>query len=427
MDRELLKRVIFDQHNIIRSASIVARRYHLDPNANYVISGLRRAGKSTLLYGMVQNLIASGVEWERIIYINFEDERLLEFSYENFQDVLLVQSELSDKSGYFFFDELQNITGWEKFARRLADMGERVCITGSNAKMLSSQIATTLGGRYFPLHVSPYRFDEYLDACGQSHGSKELNTTREIGRISRLFDAFYRNGGFPESLRYETTRPYVENVYHTVLLGDIAAREQIRNTAALRALIKKVAETVRNDVSFSALHNTLKSIGYAVGKDTVISYLQHAKDAYLLFSLSNAVSKFVSKEGNQKYYFSDNGLLSLMIYDRETALLENEVAVALHDTYGENLYYLKSAQHAIDLDFYVPEHKLAVQVAYSISGQARSREVKSLLNLHELHKDFRLLIVTMSEQETITEKDCTIEVLPAWKFLLQLAYAPTET
>lgn len=421
MNRELLKRVIFDQHDIIRSASIVPRRYRLDPNANYVISGLRRAGKSTMLYEVAQDLAASGVEWERIIYINFEDERLLEFSVGDFQDILLVQSELSDKPGYFFFDEIQNVAGWEKFARRMADMGERVYITGSNAKMLSSQIATTLGGRYFSLRVSPYRFDEYLDACGQPHTGRALNTTREIGKISRLFNSFCQNGGLPESLRYESARPYVENVYHQVLLGDIAAREQIRNTAALRALIKKVAETVRNDVSFSALHNTLKSIGYAVGKDTVISYLQYAKDAYLLFTISNAANKFVDRESNPKYYFSDNGLLNLMVYDRNTALLENVVAIALHDAYGEDLYYLKSTRHDIDLDFYVPGQKLAVQVAYSIAGQAHSREVKALLKLNGLHEDLRLVIVTMSEEETIDDEGCAIEVVPAWRFLLQLA------
>lgn len=290
MNHDLLKRIIFDQHEVIRSASIVPRRYHLDPHANYVITGLRLAGKSTLLYRVAQQLVNSGADWSRIVYINFEDERLLEFSAEDFQDIPLVQSGLSDERGVYFFDEIQNIDGWEKFARRMADSGERVYITGSNAKMLSGQIATTLGGRYFVQHVSPYRFDEYLDANGQPYGIGELNTTRDISRILRLFNSFYRNGGFPESLRFETTRPYVENVYQKVLLGDIAARKQIRNVGALRTLIKKIAETVRNDVSYTALQKALKSIGCSVGKDTVISYIKHAKDAYLLFSLSNAVA-----------------------------------------------------------------------------------------------------------------------------------------
>lgn len=110
------------------------------------MTGLRRAGKSTLLYKVARDLVASGIGWERIIYINFEDERLAEFEMGDFNDILLVQSELSRELGFFFFDEVQNVAGWEKFARRLADAGKRVYITGSNAKMLSGEVATTLGG-----------------------------------------------------------------------------------------------------------------------------------------------------------------------------------------------------------------------------------------------------------------------------------------
>lgn len=239
MNHDLLKRVIFDQHEIIRNAHIVPRRYTLDPEANYVITGLRRAGKSTLLYDMVRNLVSSGIAWERIIYINFEDERLVDFVSTDFQDIPLVQSELSDERGYYFFDEIQNIQHWERFARRLADAGERVHITGSNATMLSGQIASELGGRFFSLQVSPYRFDEYLDAKHQDHTGSALYTTREIGRIARHFDEFYRQGGFPESLRYTSQRAYVENVYQKVLLGDIAARYKVRNVNALRVLMKR--------------------------------------------------------------------------------------------------------------------------------------------------------------------------------------------
>lgn len=420
MNHDTLKRVIFDQHQIIREAVIVPRRYHLDPQANYVVTGLRRAGKSTLLYGIARRLVESGVAWSRIIYINFEDERLADFSVSDFEDITQVQAELCDERGFYFFDELQNIPGWEKFARRMADAGERVYITGSNATMLSSQIASTLGGRYFIRHVTPYRFDEYLDAQGQPHDEAALFTSKEIGRIARHFDGFYRNGGFPESLRYESPRAYVEGVYQKVLLGDIALRNQVRSPDALRVLMKKAAETVRSDVSYSSLYNTLKSIGYGISKDTLIAYLGYAKQAYLIFDIKNAVTKFVERESNPKYYFSDNGLLSLFLVDRDTALLENEVAVALRDAYGDDLHYLKSNKHGIDIDFYLPDAKCAVQVAYSITGPARRREIENLVKLYRLDAEVeRLFIVTKSEEETIEEDGCVIEVLPAWKFLLE--------
>lgn len=124
MNHALLKSVIYDQHEFIRNFQIVPRDYEFEENGNYVLVGLRRAGKSTLLYKIVLDLVASGVDWEQIIYINFEDERLSEFTVADFNDLLSVQSEMSDKKGYFFLDEVQNIDGWEKFARRMADAKE---------------------------------------------------------------------------------------------------------------------------------------------------------------------------------------------------------------------------------------------------------------------------------------------------------------
>lgn len=420
MNLEILKSVIFDQHEIIRNANIVPRRYPFDPQANYVITGLRRAGKSTLLYKIARDLVESGVEWNRIIYINFEDERLAEFRVGNFNDILSVQSELSMETGFFFFDEIQNVNGWGKFARRLADAGERVWITGSNANMLSGQIATTLGGRYFVKHVIPYRFDEYLDAVGVPHDAEALYATKTKGAITGAFDTFYQSGGFPESLRYISAREYAESVYQKILLGDVVARNGVRNPDALRVLMKKVAETVCNETSATALHGMLRGLGYNVSKATLLDYLAMAREAYLLFEVKNTVAKFVEREGNPKRYFSDNGLLNLFLIGKEPALLENEVAVAMRDTFGEGLHYLKSPKHGIAVDFYVPEQGLAVQVTYSLSESAKPREVGNLVKLARIDKSIqRLLIVTKEEEGEIIEGGIRIEVKPAWKFLLQ--------
>lgn len=420
MNHEVLKSVIFDQREIIQNARIVPRRYTFDSQANYVVTGLRRAGKSTLLYKIVRDLVESGVDWNRIIYINFEDERLAEFSIGDFNDILSVHSELSTQLGYYFFDEIQNVNGWEKFARRLADAGERVWITGSNAKMLSSQIATTLGGRYLVKHVTPYRFDEYLDASEIAHDSNALYSTKAKGSIAGAFDAFYQHGGFPESLRYDSPREYVESVYQKVLLGDIAARNNVRNPDALRVLMKKVAETVCNETSATALHGMLNALGYKISKATLLDYLAMARESYLLFEVTNVVAKFVEREGNPKRYFSDNGLLNLFLIGKEPALLENEVAVAMLDAFGEGLHYLKSPKNGIDVDFYVPEQGLAVQVAYSLSDSAKPREVGNLVKLANISDSaLRLLIVTKEEERVIEEDGKRIEIKPVWKFLLQ--------
>lgn len=422
MNHEILTQVILDQHELIKSAQLVERRYEFDPNANYVLTGLRRAGKSMLLYRRALDLVNSGVDWLRIVYVNFEDERLSEFTSADFNDLLLVQRELSDEPGYFFLDEVQNVPGWEKFARRLADAKEHVWITGSNARMLSSEIVTTLGGRYIEQHVTPYRFDEYLDARQQPHDKRALLATAHRGRILGMFDDYLHNGGFPESLAYQAPRVYVESVYQKVLLGDIAARNGVRNVQALRILMKKIAETVCNEVSFSTLHGLLKTIGLSVGKDTVIDYVKQAQAAFLLFETQNAVAKFAERESNPRYYFADNGVLSLFLRDKDTALLENLVACALHDVFEDGLYYLKSPKTSIDVDFYVPDASLAVQVAYSIAGEARKREVGNLVKLSKTaNAPKRLVIVTRQESELIEQDDARIEVVPAYKFLLDLA------
>lgn len=421
MNHEYLKNIIFDQHDVIRNAEIVDRRYSFEAQGNYVLTGLRRAGKSTIMHKAVQNLVEAGVSWNQIIYINFEDERLAEFTATDFNDIVMLSSELSSNKAYFFFDEIHNVSGWEKFARRLVDGGEQVWITGSNAHMLSSQIATTLGGRYFIKRITPYRFDEFLLAQQIEFDDNARTSTKGKGRMSAAFDNFYQNGGFPESLRYSNVREYVESVYQKVLLGDVVARNNIRNPDALRILMKKVAECVCNETSATSLHGCLKALGYDVGKGTLIDYIEKTQEAYLTFDVKNAVAKFVDREGNPKRYFSDNGLLNLFLVNNQTALLENEIAVAMKDVFAENLHYIKSNKHKIDVDFYVPENNLAVQVAYALTSTSKPREISNLVKLAKIDSQIdRFLIVTKEEEGSIIEDGVNIEILPAWRFLLEL-------
>ena len=421
MNHNLLKTVIYDQHEVIRSAEIVPREYDFEPNANYVLVGLRRAGKSTLLYKRARDLIASGVKWEQIIYINFEDERLSEFATADFNDIVSVQAEMSEEKGFFFFDEIQNIPGWEKFARRMADAKESVYITGSNAKMLSRDIETVLGGRYMTKYISPYNFREYLTACGTAFDEKARLGTKTDGAIRKCFNEYFRFGGFPESLMFTAKREYVQSIYQKVLLGDIISRNGIRNDYAMKLLMKKTAESVRNEISFSKLHSAVTGVGTSVSKDSVIDYIRSAEDAYLLFDIKNYYAKFTEKESNPKYYFSDNGLINLFLVDKDTALLENLVAAGLRRKYGDGVYYIKSPKTRIDVDFYIPEQRLAIQAAYSIEGDAREREIDNLVHLAAASSDItRFVIVTMEDEEEIVTEKCRIEVIPAYKFLLDL-------
>ncbi len=203
MNKEILKKVIYDQHQVIRDTVIVDRDIELEKSANYVLVGLRRAGKTTLLYKRVQDLINEGVEWSQIIYINFDDERLIDFKLSDFDDILLVAEEMTTKKHYFYFDEIQNVDNWEKFAIRVANQGYKVDITGSNAKMLSNEVAAKLGGRYIMKEILPYSFGEYLRAYNIN---KDMYSTKKLAKVNNLVEQYFVYGGFPESKEFKNKR-----------------------------------------------------------------------------------------------------------------------------------------------------------------------------------------------------------------------------
>ena len=169
MNRDTLKQVMVDQKDIYLNNPLISRHYPLEENINYCFVGIRRCGKSYMMYQQIQNLLEKKIPLSQIVYVNFEDERLLEMTADDLNTILEIGLELSGAGNkpYLFLDEIQNIDGWEKFVRRIADMKYRISITGSNSKMLSSEIASTLGGRFVIMNIYPYSFAEYLIANGK--------------------------------------------------------------------------------------------------------------------------------------------------------------------------------------------------------------------------------------------------------------------
>lgn len=415
MNHEIIKKVIFDQHQVIKDSVIVERDIVLEKNANYVLVGLRRAGKTTLLYKRVQDLIAEGVEWNQIVYINFDDERLLGFNVNDFEDILLVAEELSNKKHYFYFDEIQNVDEWEKFAIRISNQGFKVDITGSNAKMLSKEVEAKLGGRYISKEILPYSFKEYLRA---STVNKDGYSTKEMALINSLLNEYFVNGGFPEALVYKNKREYVSSIYQKVLYNDIIVHNDVRNENGMKLMIKKIAESVKQDLSYTKIQNIITGIGYKISKDIIIDYCGYCKDAFLLFTIENYYASFLDKSSNPKYYFMDNGILNLFLDDKRSSLLENIVALHLYRNHKETLYYLKG--NKVDVDFYLSDANTAIQVAYSLEkGDTYNREVNNLVEFAKSSdKKNNLLIVTYEEEKKIYIEDKTIEVVPLKKFLL---------
>lgn len=421
MDRNILKTVIADNQIEVPRYKVIPRDFTFVEFGNYVFVGIRRAGKSFLLYQRMQQLLAQGVQWDEMLYINFEDERLVGISLEDLNLILEVHLEMYGKKPILFLDEIQNIVGWEKFARRMADTKHRVYITGSNAKMLSQDIQTTLGGRYIPVDVYPYNFKEFLTANEISFNEASLFSTEGKAEVLRKFNDYFYFGGFPESAEFTGKRDYLTSVYQKIYLGDIATRHSVDNTFALRIMFKKLAESVKQPLSFTRIANIVSSTGAKVGTQTVINYIEYAKDAWLISSLQNIAGKLVDKEANPKYYFTDNGILNLFLLDGNTSLLENLVAINLLRKYGRNdavFFYNKG----IEVDFYIPDEATAIQVCYNLdnSNGTFDREVGALLKLSSVLECNKLIIITRDNEQTLEIDNKTIEVIPAWKWLLNL-------
>lgn len=417
---EILKQVILDNQRDVERQVVIPRSIPLDDDMNYVLVGVRRAGKSFMLYQRIQQNLQQGIGWDKMLYINFEDERLINMDASDLNLLLETFARIYGTARpILFLDEIQNIIGWEKFARRLADSKYRVYITGSNAHMLSAEIATTLGGRYIMKEIYPYSFTEYLDAHQVPYGVEEQIATSSRAILQHHFDEYMQYGGFPEGAHLQSKRDYLMSVYQKIYLGDIAARHRIENAFALRFLFKKLSESIMQPTSFTRLANLITSTGSKISKVTVINYMDYAKEAYLIFPIKNIASHIAERESNPKYYFVDNGIISLLTLNAEAALLENMVALELLRRYGQDnqvFFY----NDKVEVDFYIPETATAIQVSLypRESEETWSRETESLCRIGKhLPCDTRLLL-TMNEEETVVVNGKTIQLLPVWKWML---------
>lgn len=416
MNRDVLKQIIIDQKEMYLGNPLISRDYDLEENVNYCFVGIRRTGKSYMMYQQIHDLMNDGISSSQIVYVNFEDERLLEISVDDLNTILELGIEFSGSKGkpYLFLDEIQNVDGWEKFVRRVADMKYRINITGSNSKMLSKEIAFTLGGRFMIVNVFPYSFKEYLSANHIENVRLDQIGTKKRADIVSQYEQYVTYGAFPELVDIKNKRPFLNNIYQTVYLQDIITRNKITNDFAVRLILKKIAESVTKALSFNRLTNIVKSAGISIGKQTVINYVGHMLDSYLIFSLQN----YASKKTSPKYYFMDTGLLGLMLLDCRTAQLENLVAVELIRRYGfENVYFF---ENNIEVDFYVPSENLAIQVSMQVLEDVDTleRETKAFVKLNQFIPDTKCLLVTNSEETKLNCDGIKIDVVPAWKWLL---------
>ena len=423
VDKLILKQILQNSREEIEQYKIIHRDIQTDGFNCYIFVGVRRAGKSFILYEKIQQMLSEGHTWDEILYLNFEDERLDSLDINDMDSILECHMEMGGVAKpALFLDEIQNIDGWEKFARRVSDSKYMVWITGSNAKMLSKEMMSTLGGRYIPIEIYPFSFAEYLRWAGIPYDEKSLLGTSARVNLKKAYEEYVKWGGLPESLGLSVKRNYISSVYQKIYLGDICTRNKISNPNLLRLLIKKIAEGVKQPVSYTRLSQVLSSVGGKITVPTTSSYISYSEDAWLLLRLHNISSSFSEKETNCKYYFVDNGILSILLVDPATTLMENLVALQLfriygHDQDNERVYFYNSN---VEVDFYVPEDELAIQVSYSISRDIDTweREVGALQKLPKALACKRRIILTYDEQQIIEDEYGKIEVIPCWKWML---------
>ncbi len=362
-----------------------------------IISGIRRCGKSTLLRQVMKNL-------RNFYYLNFEDTRLAGFEASDFEKLDEVFKEELGVSEFYFFDEIQNIQGWELFVRSRLDKGKKFIITGSNASLLSKELGTRLTGRHLNIELCPFSFREMLEFTGKK---------ASLG----AFDTYFTKGGFPEYIKYGE-EDILRGLFADVIQRDIVARHKIRDSKTLEELALYLLTNVGKEFSYNGLKRMF-SLGSV---NTAISFISYLEDSYLLFTVPKFDYSLKKQVVNPKKVYSiDNGLSAVnsVSFTRDKGrMLENLVFINLRKAYDEVFYFREKKE----CDFLVKakgEIKLAVQVCYHLTEDNRKRELEGLseaLNKFNLDKG---LILTYNQEDTLSFDDKQVSVLPVWKWLLE--------
>lgn len=411
--KDLLKHIIFDQQERENSAMVereIDRRL-IDSPEILVISGVRRCGKSVLL----QQIRTS--QKENDYYMNFDDDRLVNFKVEDFQTLYETFIELFGEQKTFYFDEIQNITGWERFVRRLYDNGCKVFVTGSNANMLSRELGTHLTGRYCQIELYPFSFKEFLKLKGVCPQNKDLYTTVGKGEIKKLFDEFLTTGGFPRYIQSHNNN-YLSTLYENIIYKDVITRNKLTNERELLEMVYYMASNASKRFSYNSL---AKTIGIK-HTETIKNYLEYLEDTYLLFQLTKfdwSVRKQMASP--KKVYFVDNAIIKRVGFNATAnigQLLENAVFVELKRRHQEVYYY----DSGIECDFISREDGqiiFACQVTRSLNEEkTRKREINGLLSALKAYNLPEGTILTEDETEELIVEDKRIYIRPIWRWLL---------
>ena len=434
---DILKEMILDFQEINPPMG-VPRRVDVSPvpGKATVCIGVRRCGKSTFMFQFMQRLQDSGVSRKNILYLNFFDDRLHSLQHDSLGVIIeayfsLFPEKKNAEKIYCFFDEIQVVPGWEPFIDRLMRTEKcEVFITGSSAQMLSREIATQMRGRALSWEMFPFSFQEFLD-------SREIESDGPLSAKKRLtilkaFDEYWETGGFPEVVgldRMLRIKTHQEN-FNAMLFRDLVERHDISHPKALTDLAHWLMDNTGSLYSVNNLTGYLKSLGHKAPKSAVSDYLEWFEDAYVLFTVRIFDASLARANTNpKKIYCVDHALVTSIssgILVNYGHLLENLVFTALRRITPDIFYYKTSGGREVDFIAQLQDRsRVLVQVCESMADpQTRKRETTALAEAMAELKLAQGTIVTRGEEEQIRVESGKINVMPAWRFLLNLTERP---
>ena len=430
---EILKSIILDFQEVELETGVPRHlKIKAVPNKATVCIGVRRSGKSTYLFQVIQRLQDDGVPLENILYLNFFDDRLHNLRREGLGSITeayysLYPEKKNAETVYCFFDEIQAVEGWEPFLDRLMRTEKcEVYITGSSAQMLSKEIATQMRGRALSWEIFPFSFREFLDY-------KRINATGHLSTKKRLlvqkaFEEYWDTGGFPEVVgldRYLRIKIHQE-YFHAILFRDLVERHDISHPKAMMDLAHRLIDNTASLYSVNSLTGYLKSLGHKAPKSAVSDYLEWFEDAYFLFTVRIFDASLArSKTNPKKIYCVDHALVNSVasgILVNTGHLLENLVFTALRRV-TPDIYYCKT-KGGLEVDFLAQmqdRSRMLVQVCKSMAEpQTRKREITALSEAMAKYGLKSGTVVTRNEEDQIKVVAGKIGVVPAWRFLFNL-------
>ena len=394
--------------------------------------GMRRTGKSWRLFQAMHDWLESGQPKDSLLYINFDDERLHPLPAERLHRIPETYYRLfpdnKSRRCLFFFDEIQNIDGWERFVRRLHDTENvQIVLTGSSAKLLSREIATSLRGRSVSTEIFPFSFREALRHGGDDDTVGSAPGTKRRAVLANRLRSYLETGGFPEVQgvdrhhRVAILQEYVD----VVILRDVVERHGIGNITPLRYLIRHLLGNPACAFSVNRFYNDLKSQGIACGKNTLHEYLAHLEDVYLVQGVALDSPSLRQRQANpRKFYPIDPALAQAFRHDAgqdSGRLLETLVFLDLRRR-GMHIGYYRTEQ-GFEVDFIARDHEaepLLIQVCLDMADpETRRRALRALGAACRERQDGKAVVVTMDDEERIETAEGTIDVVPVWRWLLR--------